>query len=136
MTEPQGWIGVDLDGTLAEYNGWVSEEHIGRPIPAMVERVQAWLAEGLDVRIFTARVNDALPLKAVAPFDAKQPATLWVRPDQQVRAIIETWCSVHIGQVLPVTNCKDYGMVRLYDDRCTQVEANTGRLIGSSTRGL
>jgi len=134
--EPQGWIAIDLDGTLAEYNGWISEEHIGQPIPAMVERVQAWLAQGQDVRIFTARVNDTLPLKAVAPFDTKQPATVWVRRDQRVRAIIETWCVAHIGQVLPITNCKDYAMLELWDDRAVQVEANTGRLIGQSTRGL
>ena len=54
----RGWIGVDLDGTLAEYAGWVSEEHIGHPVPMMLERVKAWLAEGKDVRIFTARVDD------------------------------------------------------------------------------
>ena len=35
----------DLDGTLAEYNGWVSEEHIGDPIPAMVERVKTKFAD-------------------------------------------------------------------------------------------
>lgn len=25
-----GWIGVDLDGTLAGYDGWVGPEHIGK----------------------------------------------------------------------------------------------------------
>ncbi len=44
------WIGVDLDGTLAEYNGWVSEEHIGHPIPAMAARVKLWISQGFDVR--------------------------------------------------------------------------------------
>jgi hypothetical protein len=52
-----GWIGVDLNGTLAEYHGWVNECHIGKPIPAMVERVRQWLDCGVDVRIFTARVD-------------------------------------------------------------------------------
>lgn len=51
-----GWIGVDLDGTIAEYHGWVSPTHIGAPIPKMVERVKVWLSEGKEVRIFTARV--------------------------------------------------------------------------------
>ena len=36
-----GWIGVDLDGTLAEYHGWKGSEHIGPPIPLMVERVKS-----------------------------------------------------------------------------------------------
>lgn len=39
-----GWIGVDLDGTLAEYHGWGNGE-IGDPVPAMLERVKKWLAE-------------------------------------------------------------------------------------------
>jgi hypothetical protein len=49
------WIGVDLDGTLAMYNGWVDETHIGEPVPAMALRVRAWLAKGHTVKIFTAR---------------------------------------------------------------------------------
>jgi hypothetical protein len=27
-----GWIGVDLDGTLAHYDGWKGIDHIGEPI--------------------------------------------------------------------------------------------------------
>lgn len=50
-----GWIGVDLDGTLAHYAGWVGPDHIGEPIPAMLARVQQWIAEGRTVKIFTAR---------------------------------------------------------------------------------
>lgn len=30
----EGWIGVDLDGTLAHYSGWSDPDHIGEPIPA------------------------------------------------------------------------------------------------------
>ena len=52
-----GWIGVDLDGTLAYYDQWRGALHIGEPIPVMLERVKRWLDEGKDVRIFTARVN-------------------------------------------------------------------------------
>jgi hypothetical protein len=33
-----GWIGVDLDGTLAFYDEWIGPEHIGAPIPGMVDR--------------------------------------------------------------------------------------------------
>lgn len=28
----RGWIGVDLDGTLAEYHGWKGVDHIGPPV--------------------------------------------------------------------------------------------------------
>lgn len=103
----KGWFGVDLDGTLAEYWGWLGEAHIGEPVPAMLERVKQWTAEGIEVRIFTARVQEASALPH-----------------------IEAWLTKHGIGGLKVTNVKDYGMVRLYDDRCVQVEANTGRLIG------
>jgi len=105
-----GWIGVDLDGTLAHYEGWVSDQHIGEPVPRMLFLVKGWVAEGKDVRIFTARVAD----------EERRAAAL---------ATIQMWCATHIGAVLPVTCKKDFSMIALYDDRCVQVETNTGRLI-------
>ena len=36
----RGWIGVDLDATLAYYDGFKGPEHIGEPIPQMVDRVK------------------------------------------------------------------------------------------------
>lgn len=104
------WIGVDLDGTLAEYHGWKGMDHIGAPIPAMVDRIKRWLAEGKDVRIFTARI---CPQQSEADTDTA------------LRAITH-WCFANIGQQLPITCVKDWSMVELWDDRCIQVEANTG----------
>jgi hypothetical protein len=109
------WIGVDLDGTLAEYNGWQGENHIGAPIVPMVERVKRWLAEGHEVRVFTARAFQA---------------------PQSVIHAIEDWCRTHVGQRLRVTCTKDHGMVELWDDRAVSVEANTGRALAPSRRGL
>jgi len=40
MKESDQWIGVDLDGTLAKYGEWRGVEHIGEPIPPMVDRVK------------------------------------------------------------------------------------------------
>jgi hypothetical protein len=34
------WIGVDLDGTLAEYHEYISATHIGKPIERMVDMLQ------------------------------------------------------------------------------------------------
>lgn len=102
-----GWIGVDLDGTLAVYDRWRGMTHIGAPIPAMVARVKRWLGEGIEVRIFTARVAH----------DSEGAA----------RRVIEAWCNKHLGLVVPITNVKDFGMVELWDDRAIQVERNTGR---------
>ena len=110
----EGWIGVDLDGTLAKYDGWKGVDHIGDPVPAMLDLVKVWLDDGVDVRIFTARVN---PNQEKKKLDS---ARYW----------IEVWCLKHIGRKLPITNEKDYGMVLLYDDRCVNVERNTGRIIG------
>lgn len=105
-----GWYAVDLDGTLAHYEGWVSVDHIGAPVPLMADRVKTWLAAGEDVRVFTARVCES--------------------PDQeQALAVIEAWCLEHFGQVLPVTNRKDFGMIALWDDRCVQVVPNTGQAV-------
>ena len=53
----RGWIGVDLDGTLAESVKSQAGEDIGIPVHRMVKQVKKWLARGEDVRIFTARVN-------------------------------------------------------------------------------
>lgn len=104
-----GWIGVDLDGTLARYDGWKGPAHIGEPIPGMLERVKAWRLEGRDVRIFTARVGP-------------QPAG----EDLLARAAIEAWCLHHLGEALPVTATKDFAMLELWDDRAIQVVPNTG----------
>ncbi len=113
-----GWIGVDLDGTLAYYDGWVSVEHIGQPIEPMVSRVKEWIACGKTVKIFTARMHGhGAPLIGGGLADVKTP--------------IQDWCKIHIGQALEVTNVKDFGMLELWDDRAIQVECNTGRPVAS-----
>jgi hypothetical protein len=115
----EGWIGVDLDGTLAFYDQPRGPEHIGEPIPAMLARVRRWLIEGKDVRIFTARVSVG-------------DVVLSMNEDGGVMTaerLIKNWCKKHLGRELPVTCKKDYGMVQLWDDRCIQVIPNTGRTI-------
>ena len=126
-----GWIGVDLDGTLATYGGWKGIDHIGDPIMPMVERVKRWIAEGRAVKIFTARVDGG----EVAILMGDQNGVAH-RDIPEVRHHIEQWCLLHIGVILPITNVKDYGMIELWDDRAVQVEMNTGRVLGKSTRGL
>lgn len=118
-----GWIGVDLDGTLAYYDHWRGPLHIGEPILPMLERVKRWLVEGKDVRIFTARVQrGSIALPTGNTGDVDRDATA-------VETCIREWCQKHIGRTLPVTCCKDYGMIELWDDRCIQVIPNTGRTI-------
>ncbi len=100
------WIGVDLDGTLAVYTRGMALKEIGEPVPAMVALVRKMINNGVRVKIFTARAGD----------------------ETQV-PIIHKWLKSNGLPELEITNIKDYDMLRLYDDRCIQVEANTGRLM-------
>ena len=104
MNEAEQWIGVDLDGTLAEYNDWIGIEHIGKAIPLMVERVRGWIAEGKKVKIFTARVTAG----------------------QKTIRYIHEWLVSNGLPELEVTNIKDFDMLELWDDRCVSVITNTG----------
>jgi hypothetical protein len=120
------WYGVDFDGTIAEYHGFKGAGVLGKPIPLMLERVKRWLAEGKDVRIFTARVwhPDVTSHVSEHEFNTRMMEA------RAARNAIRSWCVEHVGQELPITCEKDYKMVRLFDDRAVQVEKNTGRLIG------
>lgn len=123
-TTTSGWIGVDLDGTLAYYDHWRGPEHIGDPIPRMLERVKDWLAAGRDVRIFTARVDGGTVAISMGNSDGEQ-----CRNVDAVEQHIQQWCLKHVGRTLPITCKKDYGMIELWDDRCVQVIPNTGLTI-------
>ena len=98
----EGWIGVDLDGTLAndsDKSKSFDPSYVGPPIDRMVKKVRKWLDEGKEVRLFTARTP--------------HPA-------------IRRWMKEHLGQVLPITNHKQPGMQAMYDDRAVQVKRNQG----------
>ncbi len=103
---PTAWTGVDLDGTLAYWDNSSSMDKIGDPVPAMLALVKKMVNNGVRVKIFTARAQD---------------------PDQL--PIIRRWLTKNGLSGLEITNVKDYAMQRLYDDRCIQVERNSGRLI-------
>jgi hypothetical protein len=102
------WIGVDFDGTLATHGA--GQFGLGDPVPAMVERVRAWLRQGKTVKVVTARVG---------PGNTRDEK-------REARAAIQDWCSRHVGAALPVTCCKDFGMLELWDDRAVGVVPNTG----------
>ena len=98
------WIGVDLDGTLAEDGPWVDANHIGQPVEPMMNRVKAWIARGITVKIVTARAGVPNGIPPVKAWIEKQGL-----PD------------------LEVTNQKDFNMIELWDDRAIQVIPNTGK---------
>jgi hypothetical protein len=120
-----GWIGVDFDGVLAEDAvGCGTFPALGPPIQRMIDRVRGWLDEGKDVRIVTARVHPPLSVEDAALYG--KTVDEWV-PYQ--RGLIEHFCLTYFGVPLPVTCAKDYQMIELWDDRCIQMETNTGRLM-------
>ena len=131
---PPGWIGVDLDGTLAQYDEWVHHTHIGEPIAKMVMRIKSWREIGQEVRIFTARIH---PLNTCVVYPAANtefPAELF-GDEAALEALealeaIQAWSLLHLGEVLPVTNVKDYSMIEFWGDRAVRVEKNTGKRMG------
>jgi SWI/SNF-related matrix-associated actin-dependent regulator of chromatin subfamily A-like protein 1 len=102
------WIGVDLDGTLAEYHEYKGPVSIGKPIPKMVDRVKEWIANNKNVKIMTARAN---------PNSSDFRASI---------IAIKKWCKKYIGEELPVVYEKDFHMAELWDDRAIQIKPNTG----------
>jgi hypothetical protein len=112
----KSWYGYDVDGTIAYYDPAQGIDTIGTPIPSMIDHIHATLAAGYGVRLVTARVAHA-----------DNPRLQKFITDQ--RAMIEAWCLKHIGQVLPVTSEKDFDMIRLFDDRATEVITNRGILV-------
>lgn len=103
--EDEDWIGVDLDGTLAKYDGYKGATKIGEPIPAMVKRIRRWVGHGKKVKVFTARADDERSVNA-----------------------IKKWLKAHELPDLEVTNLKDQHMTELWDDRAVGVEKNTGKV--------
>ena len=104
------WIGVDFDGTLAQYFGTENIKNPGAPVKSMVQRVKEWLDEGITVKVFTARVCSLQSKEQIA----------------EQRELIEAWCVTHIGRKLEVTCEKDFNMVELWDNRAVGVIENSG----------
>jgi hypothetical protein len=130
-----GWIGVDFDGTVAEYHEWMGWNVFGSPIMPMVYRIRRWLGEGHDVRVLTARIG---------VLGGHWEGAKWVHGEAQIntcritgskfsnadmaRAIAE-YTEKHVGAALEATCIKDLRMIELWDDRAIQVEPNTGRTV-------
>jgi hypothetical protein len=81
-----GWVGVDFDGTLINN---------GKPVQAMVDKVNIALQRGEDVRIFTARVDG-------------------MSRDEERE--IKWFCLKHFKQTLPITNEKTRDMKKIWDN--------------------
>lgn len=99
----KGWIGVDLDGTLAHADPTMHPLYIGPAVPQMLKRVRYWIKTGRTVKIFTSRAGDPLNER-----------------------LIHQWCLQHGLPKLEITNRKDHRMLALWDDRAVGVVKNAG----------
>lgn len=97
------WIGVDLDGTLAKYSKGQGSA-IGKPFPAMVKKIEGWIDNKIEVRIFTARADSS-----------------------KEREKIKKWLKDNGLPDLVITNIKDRYMQELWDDKAIRVSYNTGK---------
>ena len=112
------WIGFDLDGTLAKYDGWKGIEHIGAPVTSMVLVAKLLHKLGKKIKILTARV---------APGDGNDEGDT---DASKAKAYVEKWCEKNLGFIPEITYVKDASMVALFDDRAVAVEQNKGKVLG------
>ena len=118
-TTEQKWIGFDLDGTLALYDGWKGNQHIGEPIPKIVAIAKELHSKGERIKIFTARVSPK----------SWGEATL-----KDIQEAIWKWCDRNLGFRPEITCEKDRWMLDFYDDRCHEVIKNSGELLNSTIK--
>ena len=114
----KAWIGCDLDGTLAKYEGWKGWQHIGEPIEKTVLSLKSYIERGLTVKIWTARCSKVSLALSNITFD-------------QEAKVIQDWTERVFGRRLEVVTEKDANMLFALDDSIIQVEPNTGNIIGS-----
>lgn len=136
-----GWIGVDLDGTLFTYHKWVGWNVFGEPIKPMVDRVRQWLKDGVEVRIVTARVG--LPVcvsdrKNI--YDGEPDNSCRVTGTKFSDAMMVAAIQQHLVKnglpPLPVQCYKDINMIEFWDDRAVQVVPNTGRTLAEEHQAV
>lgn len=136
------WVAVDLHGTLCCHDKEVAKtdkHHVGVPILAMVERVKSWLAAGIEVRIFTAKIFPLWKVEPGVPYleyivsGHDQVARLRNEAIPAAERIL-AWCKEHLGEELVITCVKDRDCREIWDDKAVPVEKDTGRLLYNGER--
>lgn len=136
----EGWIGFDLDGTLAKYDGWKGIDHIGEPVKPMVDLIKRMHDEGKVVKIMTARVAPKeKPEVKPNPYyghvpgyiraEASECKRLYGYEQWPAKMFIVDWCFRNLGFAPEIVYQKDHLMLELYDDRVKQVVPNEGWLV-------
>lgn len=99
---------VDLDGTIAQYDGWKGLDHIGDPLPGAKEFLER-LGEKYSIMIYTTRCNEHFNVEAA----------------HLLRGRVEAWLlkhglrydDIYTGQGKPVA-------IAYVDDRSVMVKEN------------
>jgi hypothetical protein len=112
--EPSKVKAVDFDGTIGNSDAFANldyyPEKVGPPIDLMVQRVKAWLKEGIEVIIFTARVHPVHGEESIA----------------KAEQAIKDFCVKVFGRELEITCLKDPRFDEIWDDKAVRVEQDTG----------
>ncbi|MFH2110403.1 MAG: capsular biosynthesis protein [Candidatus Bathyarchaeota archaeon] len=107
-----GTICFDLDGVLAEYDGWRGPSHIGKPIPEGVDLAKRLRELGFQIIIFTCRLNGQ-----------------WPGVDyQKIKRQVEEWLDAHgvpYDRVATQVDGKPFADAYV-DDRAIHFPANRG----------
>ena len=135
------WIGFDLDGTLAKYDGWKGIENIGEPVKPMVDLIKKLHDEGKVVKILTARVaprelGDGTVGEQYVEEDVSHEYGGPQTRNKTATEFIEEWCFENLGFLPPITHEKDHLMLELYDDRVKQVVPNEGTLVEDDANAM
>jgi len=112
LAKQKPWIGVDYDGTMVTHPSFVDpNDHGGKVVPKMRDRVVRWCMQGRRVKIMTARAANTNPNREqdIAPIR------------QHLKDNYPEVC-----HNLEITAEKDYGMIELWDDRAIGIIRDTG----------
>lgn len=116
ILEPSNVKAVDFDGTISSHKSIDLNDYdpgkVGAPIERMIRRIKAWLAEGIEVVILTARVH---------PCHGEENI-------QKSREAIRNFCIEHIGQELNITCEKSPKFDEIWDDKAVRVDVDEGTI--------
>lgn len=143
-----GWIGFDLDGTLARYDGWKGIDNIGTAIKPMVDLMKRLHNQGVGVKVLTARVSPRpnpetrpnpygvghIPNYAKPLIDGD--TSFYDQANWIASNFISDWCIANLGFLPRITHEKDHLMITLYDDRVKQVVPNIGLTVEELAKSL
>ncbi|WP_309385933.1 hypothetical protein [Cerasicoccus frondis] len=112
--DTQSWLGVGLDGVLAERSEAGLAGEIGPVIPDMKARVKDWVKyKRIKVKVLTPRAYN-----------------------EEGAAQVRAWLDANGLDYVECTHAKDLHMVEFWDDRAVQVISNMGMSVGKSPNQL